>query len=362
MIDLETLLQPVLDDAPEPPPFAAVRARASALHRRRVARAVVGAVVALGLVVGAVAAVATRNDRPRVTISRSGQSQPRLQIGAPTQLPGPAMDMIAAFGSIWVSQPDRVARLDPATGAVTGTVAVPGTSDFRNLATGAGALWVDDTGTETVTRIDPVHNRVSATIPMHENVLIVDGVAFVDGKLWIVRPAPNDDSHGDIVAIDPATNRVAEHATIPRTSYAMAAGAHALWYVRGTDLLRFDTRSLRTTVVRHDVKAMLTAADQHMWLLTASGVIEADSRGGQIGPAIPVTSVVNLTATVTPGVVWLAAQPDSSTGGGVTPYDAATHRPLARPVPVGLPITAMTSIDGAVWVDAGGLTRIPFAR
>ena len=125
------------------------------------------------------------------------------------------MDMLWAFGSIWVSQPDRVSRIDPATGRVQAIVPAPGTSDFRNLAAGVGSIWVDDSGRETLTRIDAARNRVIATIPMRSHVFVVDGLAFVDGKLWVVRPVPNDDAVGDVVSIDPTTNRITQRGTHP---------------------------------------------------------------------------------------------------------------------------------------------------
>jgi hypothetical protein len=286
-----------------------------------------------------------------------------LKVGAPTTLRVPAMDMLFAFGSIWASQPDRVSRIDPATGRVTATVPVPGTSDFRNLAAGADAIWVDDSGTETLTRIDAARNRATATIPMRAHLFVVDGLAFVDGKLWVVRPVPNDEAQGDVVSIDPATNRIAQRALIPRTFDVMSSGTHALWYVRGTNLLRFDTTTLRTMVVRQHVNMMLAASDQHLWLLTPSGVIEADERNGkQIGPPIAVKDTVNLAVAVGPSAAWLASQPDSSSRGNVTPYDLVTHRPLAAPTPIGFPIVTMTALPTSVWIDADGITRIPFSR
>lgn len=273
------------------------------------------------------------------------------------------MEMISAFGSIWVSQPDRVARIDPNTGRLIATITVPGTSDFRNLAAGAGSIWVDDSGKETLTRIDARRNRVTATISMRAHLFVVDGLAFVDGKLWVVRPVPNDEAQGDVVSIDPATNRISQRAIIPRTFDVMSSGTHALWYVRGTNLLRFDTTTVHATVVRHHVNAMLVASEQRLWLLTPSGVIEVDEHTGeQIGLPIVIKDTVNLAAAVGPGAVWLASQPDSSTGGNVTPYDLVTHRPLAAPTPIGFPIVTMTALPTAVLIDADGITRIPYSR
>jgi hypothetical protein len=298
---------------------------------------------------------------PRSSTRAVATSAPRFNIETPTTLRIPAMDMLWAFGSIWLSQPNRVSRLDPRTGRVEVTIPVPGTSDFRQLAAGAGSIWVDDTGTQTVTRIDPVRNTVVASVPLGRSVFVTDGLAFVDGKLWVVRPAPTDDTRGDVVSIDPASNRIRQRALIPRTFDVMSGGSHALWYVRASNLLRFDTRTHHVTVARRNVDAVLAVTKERLWLLTTAGIIETDQgTGAQIGPAIGVRDTVNLAAAIGRDAVWIAGQPDSSTGGNVTPYDPITHRPLGPETPVGLPIVTMTARPNALWIDAGGVTRIPF--
>lgn len=363
MVDLETLLQPVFDDSPEPAPFVTVRTRARRVRRRRVARALVATVVLVGTFGAGTIAAVSGSRRDRLTVVTPSAPPTRLHVGTPAPVSAYGIDMLSAFGSIWVTRPDHVVRFDAATGRALATIAVPGTSDSRNLAAGAGSIWVDDTGTQKVTRIDPAGNTVAATIRLPDAALVVDGLAFVDGKLWIVRPAPNDDSRGDVVSVDPATNRVAQRANIPRTFDVMAGGNHALWYVRGTDLLRFDTETIEVTIVRHDVKSVLAVANLHLWLLTAAGVIETDElNGSQFGPTIPVVDQANVTVAEGGDAVWIAGQRDSSTAGSVTPYDLVTHRPLATPTPIGFPISAMSALDTNLWVDAGGVTRIPYSR
>jgi streptogramin lyase len=375
MNDLETLLAPLLEFGPDPAPLNAVRQRAAGIRRRRRVRNAVVAVVLTGAVAGGIAAAVPRDtQRVRTIGSSSVTTAPALTVGRPRTLPVGGMDMISAYGSIWVSQAERVARLDPVSGRVVATIPVPGTSDFRNLAAGAGSIWVADTGTAVVTRIDPTTNRVSATISMRGSEFDPDGIAFLDGKLWVVRPVPMDISRGDVVAIDPATNRIVHRAVIPRT-FGVVAGSDALWYVEDaesgsshlvrleSDLVRLDPKTLHTKVVRRDVRALLAIADGDIWLATAQGVIEIDERtGAQTGRVIPVGSVVNATGAVVDGLLWLAWQPDSASPGTVTPYDAVTHRALTPPVSVGFPILSVTVTLGAVWVAVNGLTRIPFSR
>ena len=375
MIDLERDLAPVLDDAIEPKPFAAVRARAAKLRRRRMARRV--AVSIGGLVVGAIGVIRPRPQQDLRIVT--DQPSRDLKIGKPSRVDAFGNAMISAFGSIWLAAPERVVRLDSVTGRVLANIPVSGTSDVANLAAGGDAIWVDNTGSHSIVRIDPTTNRVVAFIPIDTN-----GLQFLDGTLWAEQPAPVHANHEAMVAVDPATNRIVERVSIPAESgFGFIAGSTTLWYAAGPgrsplvcsrsvqagfrcsagfDLVSFDPHTRHTSTTRRDVRVVLAAADGRLWLLTSSfDVVEIDeTTGTQLGRPIPVDAAVNPTAAVASGVLWLAGQPDSSSAGSVTPYDVVTHHALHAPIPVGLPIAGMTVINSAVWVDARGLTRIPF--
>ena len=80
MIDLERDLQPVLDDAIEPKPFAAVRARAAKLRQRRMARRVVVAISISGLAVGAIAVIRPRPQRDVRIVTGPGSGASGLHL------------------------------------------------------------------------------------------------------------------------------------------------------------------------------------------------------------------------------------------------------------------------------------------
>jgi streptogramin lyase len=378
MNDLETLLEPLIESAPEPAPVAVVRGRAARIRRRRRVRsAALSAVVVVTLVAAVVIALPRNRDdvgtvAPSSTSTTTTTTAPRpVSVGTPHPVDQFSMDVLAAYGSLWSLQPDRVVRLDPVDGHVAATVPVPGESDERSLAVGAGSIWVDDTGTAKVTRIDPRTNRVVATIPLLEGFFDPDGIAFLDGLLWVARPQPMG-LYGDIVGIDPATNRIVRRSSqtsTPRTFYVIA-GSGALWFTgggSGYELERFDTRTLKTRVTREGVMAIVGVSPGRLWLQTARGVIEIDERtGAQIGPRIaPRGGLANVTVAVSDGVAWVASQPDSSHAGSITPYDAVTHRIVGATTALGLPIMEIVPTPGAVWVSIyqqQGLTRIPYSR
>jgi hypothetical protein len=331
-------------------------------------------VVAIAALVAGVVIAVPRNGQHVRTVgparsTTTGAPRP-VHIGTPQPFDQFGMDTLAAAGSLWLSQADRVVRMDPTDGRVVATIPVPGESDERPLAAGAGSIWVDDTGTGNLTRIDVVTNRVVATIPLQSGFFDPDGIAFFDGRLWVARPQP-DGLYGDIVAIDPATDRIARRSSqtlTPRT-FGVLAGSDALWYTgggAGYELERFDTRTLRTRVMRRGVMAIVGVSPGRLWLQTASGVIEIDERSGaQIGSTIRPRGPANVSVAVGDGIVWIASQPDSSTAGSVTPYDAVTHRVVGATTPLGLPIMRLVTTPEALWVNVyqqRGLTRIPYSR
>src|SRR5579871_214169 len=297
MIDIDHLLEPILADTPPPKPFDVVQARAAAVRKHRRRRRL-GAIVALAVVAvigSGAAAVITRRPHHTVVavVGPTGGGGLRLKVDPPSTLQLPAMDMLAAFGSIWISQPNQVARLDPTTGRAMATIPVPGTADARPLAVGAGSIWVDDTGTEVVTRIDPTSDSVVKSLRLPSSPLVIDGLAFADGKLWVARPQPMNESPGDIVAIDPATYTIVNQVTIPRTFDITAGDDHTLWFLQagpsahGTSLLRFDTRTLSATAVRSDTTSLLVASPNQVWVADSAGAVRIDpTTGRQLGPVI----------------------------------------------------------------------------
>jgi virginiamycin B lyase len=77
-------------------------------------------------------------------------------------IPRRSNDIVAAFDSIWVSNPgrDAVIRVDPRTNRVVGTIHVGPTPRF--MAAGGGALWTLNQEDGTVSRIDPNTGAVTS--------------------------------------------------------------------------------------------------------------------------------------------------------------------------------------------------------
>ena len=112
--------------------------------------------------------------------------------------------------AVWVAntQEDTVARIDPATAAVTATISVGRRP--TGVAAGGGAVWVANSLSGTVSRIDPETNLVEATVEVGE---APQGVTVAHGLVWVsvqARAAPpaapvtsEDDAARVLIQSDP---------------------------------------------------------------------------------------------------------------------------------------------------------------
>ncbi len=124
----------------------------------------------------------------------------RVVVGAPV---GPRW-FTSDGTSLWVHEPTSLVRVDLATSTITGTVPL-NPIEYGFDTSGEGSVWETDFDRDVVLRIDPVADKVVASIPVGS---APNGVAVTAGAVWVA-----DHHDGAITRVDPATNRVV--ATIP---------------------------------------------------------------------------------------------------------------------------------------------------
>ena len=124
-------------------------------------------------------------------------------------------------GSVWVANTatHTVTRIDPATNSVVTTIPVGTALDQpfhgpTRLAFGHGTMWVLD-GTadcSCVHRIDPATNTIVATIklgiPTFARIAPLDIAVQPDGVWIAVRLGTEDAPDGSVIRVDPTTNSV----------------------------------------------------------------------------------------------------------------------------------------------------------
>jgi streptogramin lyase len=134
---------------------------------------------------------------------------------------------------------------------------------FRELAIGAGSLWVlGDALDRRVWRLDPRRGTLQATIALNfppRSVVVADGAA------WIT-----DGLHDTVVPIDARSNRALPAIPVGRGAAGVAATPGAVWVANAIDgtVSRIDPRSHRAveTVEVGGSPSEIDAGDDGVWV------------------------------------------------------------------------------------------------
>jgi len=124
----------------------------------------------------------------------------------------------------WVANGPKntVHRMDPKTNTVTAVITV-GKKPCSGLAAGFSSVWVPNCGDKTVSRIDTKTNQVVATVPVGPSAS-EGGIAASPEAVWLVT-----DAKGVLSRIDPSTNTVVAQVTVPPNSAGVTYGEGAVW-------------------------------------------------------------------------------------------------------------------------------------
>jgi YVTN family beta-propeller protein len=124
----------------------------------------------------------------------------------------------------WVANGPKntIHRMDPKTNTVTAVITV-GKKPCSGLAAGFGSVWVPNCGDKTVSRVDTETNQVIATVPVGPSAS-EGGIAASPQAVWLVT-----DAKGVLSRIDPATNTVTAEVMVPPNSAGVTYGEGAVW-------------------------------------------------------------------------------------------------------------------------------------
>jgi peptide/nickel transport system substrate-binding protein len=185
---------------------------------------------------------------------------------------------------------------------LVGTVPV-GTSP-SGVAVGEDAVWVTNSDSNSVSRIDPQSHDVKQTIAVGNSP---SGVAVAGGFVWVANALD-----GTVSQIDPRAGggKVLQAIPVGNQPTSMAAGDDMVWVANSAD----------------------------------STLTRIDATQGKAQPPVKLSGGADALA-VGEGGVWVAGE----RSGTVTEIDPQTGRPL-RPIGVGGGPTAVAAGAGAVWV------------
>lgn len=147
-----------------------------------------------------------------------------LPIAARLSLPGSPDWVAVGAEAVWISNTgnDTVVRVDPATTKIAKTIPVS-KRPCSGLAIGFNAVWCPSCLGERVERINAHTNHVEA----HIATSIGDsegGIATGEGAVWLVA-----DGEGTLLRIDGASNKIVGHVQLATGSFVPRVGAGAVW-------------------------------------------------------------------------------------------------------------------------------------
>jgi streptogramin lyase len=144
------------------------------------------------------------------------------QIAVPEGLDAAPNGIAVVDGLVWLSyigQPNHIARVDPSTNRVVGTITTAGDGQ---LAVGGGSVWQAGITTQAVYRLDSTSGRLLVRIPIG---VVPDRLIAAAGSLLV-----GSDS-GRVTRIDMATNTVTGTFRVAGRAPAVAVGHGSVWIV-----------------------------------------------------------------------------------------------------------------------------------
>jgi len=274
------------------------------------------------------------------------------------------------YGALWAPGNGILRRVNPATDRVAATIPVAGSSDYRYVAVGGGAVWVTDAGTDKLTRINPATDRVTDTITLPPSPVALT-VGF--GKLWVEIVA---ETGPEVIPVSIRTDRPGPPivvATSGTPTNGLAAGYGGVWLTTTANLLRIDPRSGKVSVVSGPGSTLsfqydVAAGDGAVWAtVNSEGLARVDTRTLSLtGTPAPISSA-NMVA-VGPGAVWVVTNPNNTSGGyagALVQVNPVTGKVVGKPITVGETPVGIAVGHGAVWVASyadGSIEKIDVGR
>jgi DNA-binding beta-propeller fold protein YncE len=309
-------------------------------HRRSISRGVATALTTCCVL--AVTGCGSTASHTSATSTPKPSGVRKLQIG------GAPIGLLAYGGRLWVADAknNRVLRVEPESGRVTGQVAV-GRTPLRIVAF-QGSIWSTDFGAGTVSRVSPSGLRRLATIHVGPQP---EGIVAFGPDLWIVSQ-----QSGDLVRVVPGDSAPANRVAVGDQPRQVTAGGGFLWVsVFGDNTVaEVDPRTRR--VVAHIQACVgpqgLAYAAGRIWVgCTSDGVL------AEIDPAtrrVVRRTAYNAADAVTDTGSELRVTSDSGPSTAVLDPRTGTlsHRVQLSDGFIGDANADVVSAGGAIWVSS----------
>ena len=294
-------------------------------------------------------------------VAQSAVAQPRAAAAIASIPVGEGPEGIAADGdAVWVgdSRTNTLARIDARSNSLIGETLRVG-DDPDGVAAGSGIVWVASFGNGTLQRIDGRNHEFPLAGAAERIGKGPEGVALGKQLVWAV--SSGDDT---VVRFDRASGqRVGAPIGVGKQPIGVFVGANGVWITNAGDatVTRIDAATseiLGTSRVGRAPRGIVEA-EGSVWVAnSADGTVSRlDARTGRpIGEPIRVGADPRELAFGA-GSIWVANNDDNT----ISRIDAKTGRIVGQPIPVGRDPLGVAFGAGSIWVanhGDGTVTRI----
>ncbi len=202
----------------------------------------------------------------------------------------------AAGRFVWVSAfgVPYLIRIDPRRNVVVGRASVG--SGACGLGVGAGSLWIEDTYSATVSRVSVRSGKRISAIEVGASPY---DATFAYGAAWATVHGG-----GQLVRIDPATNRVAARVALDQATGVVGAFG-SIWATGADGVVRIDPRTNAVVARIALPMAGWTAAGQGaVWITGPNGLSRIDPETNTVSATITIPGNLGDPAVVG-GRVWV---------------------------------------------------------
>jgi YVTN family beta-propeller protein len=256
-----------------------------------------------------------------------------------------------------VVRPNSVAVIDAETNRIVADIPVD--RDPVGIAYRGGDVWIANTDSSTISRIDP---RTHAVERFGIGVRPTDVVVTGSGAIWT-----GNGSKGTLTEFSPAFGSVVgpsvslrgPNRLLPNAVNALEYGGNSLWAATsGGDVVRIDPRTRRRTRIRLGTAPLAIAyGEGAVWVVTESNnLVRIDPKTNKPTAQRSVGFTFGNALATRAGDVWVGTTPEFGASGRSAVYRlAAVTMELESRIPVPDPV-AIAIGPQAVWVASHAAT------
>ena len=176
--------------------------------------------------------------------------------------------MAFGFDSLWMMSGATMIRVNPADNSVTEIKVDGALGTYRGIAVGEGAIWIPDTGSKTIYKLDPVTNSVV----MKFKVDFYDSEGSVgvgEGAVWIV--ATGEKLRAVLTRFNSETGALEANIPLEQGSIAALVDFGSVWVTNNEKnaiyLINPKTNSVVSATSLHQRPRFLASGEAAIWVL-----------------------------------------------------------------------------------------------